>query len=500
MRTGTQYDPFIEPPLAKYLSRLNHNGQPLSFYDMKEREKREKAASMSANDSPRSKQGRDSWRDSRWMPLGHKDEGGDSPPPPPRYKEKDDLLPMRLPWTMWMNTNCKNHFVASLGEFVGTAMFLFFAFSGTEVAKAKASTPADSRQVEGDPAWDPTVFIYIALCFGFSLMANVWIFFRISGGLFNPAVSRRIPHCSTDPPSEADETLINVTLQVTLALWVTRAFGAWRALCLFVAQILGAIAAAGMVLAIFPAPLNVQTTLSDGTSIAQGYMIEMLMTAELVFTYVGAPPLLGRVGLTWGFGSILMLAKEKHKATFIAPVGIGLALFVAELAGVYYTGGSLNPARSLGPALVTNTWDSHHWIYWAAPASGAVIAIAFYFLIKTLEYEMANPGQDGDEANDPTKNPSHEVRERQRAKTARILARLGMDTSQQAGGSSTPQMNEVELLGTKDAMLDVEKGVGTHPGYMASSASVGGEHDSPTRPFAARGRMSPRQSMHNEPA
>ncbi|KAK8204872.1 aquaporin-like protein [Phyllosticta capitalensis] len=386
------------------------------------------------------------------MPLGHKD---DSPPPPPRYKEKDDLLPMRLPWTMWMNTNCKNHFVASLGEFVGTAMFLFFAFSGTEVAKAKASTPADSRQVEGDPAWDPTVFIYIALCFGFSLMVNVWIFFRISGGLFNPAV--------------------------TLALWVTRAFGAWRALCLFVAQILGAIAAAGMVLAIFPAPLNVQTTLSDGTSIAQGYMIEMLMTAELVFT-------------------ILMLAKEKHKATFIAPVGIGLALFVAELAGVYYTGGSLNPARSLGPALVTNTWDSHHWIYWAAPASGAVIAIAFYFLIKTLEYEMANPGQDGDEANDPTKNPSHEVRERQRAKTARILARLGMDTSQQAGGSLTPQMNEVELLGTKDAMLDVEKGVGTHPGYMASSASVGGEHDSPTRPFAAHGRMSPRQSMHNEPA
>jgi len=34
-----------------------------------------------------------------------------------------------------------------------------------------------------------------------------------------------------------------------------------------------------------------------------------------------------------------MLAKEKHKATFMAPVGIGLALFVAELVGVYYTGG-----------------------------------------------------------------------------------------------------------------------------------------------------------------
>lgn len=41
--------------------------------------------------------------------------------------------------------------------------------------------------------------------------------------------------------------------------------------------------------------------------------------------------------------AILLLAAEKHKATFIAPIGIGLALFVAELLGVYYTGGSLNP-------------------------------------------------------------------------------------------------------------------------------------------------------------
>lgn len=50
--------------------------------------------------------------------------------------------------------------------------------------------------------------------------------------------------------------------------------------------------------------------------------------------------------------AILLLAAEKHKATFIAPIGIGLALFVAELLGVYYTGGSLNPARSFGPDVV----------------------------------------------------------------------------------------------------------------------------------------------------
>jgi aquaporin related protein len=58
--------------------------------------------------------------------------------------------------------------------------------------------------------------------------------------------------------------------------------------------------------------------------------------------------------------TILMLAIEKHKSTFIMPVGTGLALFVAELVGVYYTGGSLNPARSLRPCIVTNLYNAKH--------------------------------------------------------------------------------------------------------------------------------------------
>lgn len=89
-----------------------------------------------------------------------------------------------------------------------------------------------------------------------------------------------------------------------------------------------------------------------------------------------------------------MLAKEKHKATFIAPVGIGLALFIAELVGVYYTGGSLNPARSFGPCVVTGIFDQEHWIYWVGPGTGAIIAVIFYRLIRILQYELANPGQD----------------------------------------------------------------------------------------------------------
>lgn len=105
-----------------------------------------------------------------------------------------------------------------------------------------------------------------------------------------------------------------------------------------------------------------------------------------------------------------MLANEKHKATFMAPVGIGMALFIAEMVGVYYTGGSLNPARSFGPCVISGVWDPEHWIYCkldsfpprvpsltmpgVGPISGAILAWGFYKFIKMLEYEMANPGQE----------------------------------------------------------------------------------------------------------
>lgn len=89
-----------------------------------------------------------------------------------------------------------------------------------------------------------------------------------------------------------------------------------------------------------------------------------------------------------------MLATEKHEGTFIAPVGIGLSLFVAELMGVFYTGGSLNPARSFGPAVVTQKFSTYHWIYWVGPILGALVASAFYLFVKALEYETVNLVED----------------------------------------------------------------------------------------------------------
>lgn len=73
----------------------------------------------------------------------------------------------------------RNNIVACLGEFVGTFMFLFMAFAGTQVANNVAETSPS----------DASTLILISLSFGFSLMANVWAFYRVSGGLFNPAVS-----------------------------------------------------------------------------------------------------------------------------------------------------------------------------------------------------------------------------------------------------------------------------------------------------------------------
>lgn len=74
----------------------------------------------------------------------------------------------------------RNNFVAVVGEFVGTFMFLFFAYAGTQVANTPK--PADGALP------NTSNLLYVSLSFGFSLMVNVWTFYRVTGGLFNPAV------------------------------------------------------------------------------------------------------------------------------------------------------------------------------------------------------------------------------------------------------------------------------------------------------------------------
>ncbi|KAK5157111.1 hypothetical protein LTS14_004629 [Recurvomyces mirabilis] len=262
-----------------------------------------------------------------WEDSGDEEESDDETVARRRRKresrEGSPPMDLRLPFLKWMNGSVKGHFVATLGEFVGTTMFLFFAFAGTQVANAGAQTESNTTTNQST-GFSPIVLLYIGIAFGFSLMVNVWIFFRISGGLFNPAV--------------------------TLAMVMVHAIDFVRAFLLLTAQLCGAIFSSYIVKVLFPTNFNVRTTLSTDTSLVAGVFIEAILTAELVFT-------------------IFMLAKEKHKATFMAPIGIGMALFVAELVGVYYTGG-------------------------VGPAAGAIAAVGFYKFIKMLEYEIANPGQD----------------------------------------------------------------------------------------------------------
>ena len=59
-----------------------------------------------------------------------------------------------------------------------------------------------------------------------------------------------------------------------------------------------------------------------------------------------------------------------------------------------YTGGSLNPARSLGPDVATKRFDGYHWIYWVGPCMGAALAAGYFRFVKHFNYEQANPGQD----------------------------------------------------------------------------------------------------------
>lgn len=201
----------------------------------------------------------------------------------------DSTIVNRLPVLKYLPRHFRSHFVAMCGEFIGTFLFLFFAFSGTQVANTQTQPKTSTTIAQ---ASNPAQLLYISLCFGFSLAVNAWVFFRISGGLFNPAV--------------------------TLGMCIVGALPYIRGVLLTVSQILGAISAAAVVSVLFPGPLDVRTALRTGTSITQGLFIEMFLTAQLVFT-------------------IFMLAAEKHKATFIAPVGIGLSLFIAELTGLVPT-------------------------------------------------------------------------------------------------------------------------------------------------------------------
>ena len=91
--------------------------------------------------------------------------------------------------TLGMTHPVRNEVIAAIAEFCGTFMFLFMAFAATQaVLNLDLGKPPDAAQV-----------LFVASAFGGSIAANVWAFYRISGGMFNPAVrlssqNHRLPH------------------------------------------------------------------------------------------------------------------------------------------------------------------------------------------------------------------------------------------------------------------------------------------------------------------
>jgi aquaporin Z len=145
---------------------------------------------------------------------------------------------------------------------------------------------------------------------------------------------------------------------VTFALWIAKKIDAKLAGLYVVAQLLGAIVGAALLVTVFPKPsvqaMNYGTPLlSSLTTIWQGVTMEAILTFLLVSAV---------------FGTIV-----SRQAPKIAGWGVGIAILVDVLVGGHATGAAMNPARAFGPAIVSFTLTGHV-VYWLGPLLGALVA------------------------------------------------------------------------------------------------------------------------------
>ena len=149
---------------------------------------------------------------------------------------------------------------------------------------------------------------------------------------------------------------------VTLAFAVTRHFS-WRDVPSYLAgQILGAIGGALALRAFFGLDAALGATAPVGSPL-RALGIEILLTAVLMFV-------------------IVSVATDTRAVGELAAVAIGSTVALDALWGGPITGASMNPARSLGPALVAGFWPSH-WIYWVGPILGALLGASLYQMLRT---------------------------------------------------------------------------------------------------------------------
>ena len=138
-----------------------------------------------------------------------------------------------------------------------------------------------------------------------------------------------------------------------------------KALFYIVVQCVGAIAGAAVLKALTTGDDQVSqcmTAINDYVTPVQGFFMEALITFVLVLTVEA------------------VCDERRRDIKGSAPLAIGLAVVIGHLAAMEYTGSSMNPARTFGPAVLTNSWDNH-WVYWAGPILGGVVAGGVYTFI-----------------------------------------------------------------------------------------------------------------------
>lgn len=254
------------------------------------------------------------------------------------------------PWERIDGSFCK----AVFAEFVHITAFLFITIgtitSGCHepnIGVAAGENPATAfagATVLSDPVscrLESSRVLTIAMAFGFSIAILVYSAATFSGGHLNPAV--------------------------TAGLLVAKKITLQRAVCYWVAQILGAILGSSFVYAIDRSGWNAAgggtNAINPGTSNAGAWFLEFLLTALLVFV-------------------VLAATDSKREAIgahlpVLAPFAIGFTVFICHLVAIPLDGCSINPARSFGPAVVAGTWTDQ-WVFWVGPMSGGIFAAILY--------------------------------------------------------------------------------------------------------------------------
>lgn len=196
-------------------------------------------------------------------------------------------------------------------------------------------------------------FAGVALAFGLTVLVMAFAVGHISGGHFNPAV--------------------------TIGLTVGGRFPAAQVVPYIIAQLVGAIAAAGVLYLIasgkagFDAAASGFASNGYGEHSPGGFSLQAGMISELVLTAV--------------FLIVIMGATDKRAPAGFAPIAIGLALTLIHLVSIPVTNTSVNPARSTGVAIFQGDWALEQlWMFWLLPIIGAAIGGAIYrFVLEKAE-------------------------------------------------------------------------------------------------------------------